>query len=85
MDIQPLRMILEKIKQEQEIELLSVGVSARYHTNTTHGDNRTFETGEGVYTECQVAFARLQDIDSDIRKLNSVISTISKLSAKYLD
>lgn len=83
-DIGALVPIMEELKRRYELELLSIGNSARYHTRTNNGDTRTFETGEGVYEECQIAFKRLQDLDTDFRKINTAIGIITKLGNKYL-
>jgi hypothetical protein len=80
-----IKKIIEKIKYEREIELLYIGNSARFNTHTTDGDNRTLKTGEAVYEECQLSFKRLPEFDADLRKIDQVIGSISKLASKYLD
>jgi hypothetical protein len=79
-----LKKILEKIAYEREYELFYIGQSARFNTQVIHGDNRILETGETVYKECQLSFKRLPEYDADLRKIDQVISTISKLASKYL-
>ncbi len=80
-----IKKIIEKIKYEREIELLYIGNSARFNTNVTHGDDRTLETGKAVYEECELSFKRLPELDADLRKIDQVIGSISKLASKYLD
>jgi hypothetical protein len=84
LDIGSLVPIMEALRERYEHELKGVGDSARYYTHTTDGDNRTLETGENVYEECQRAFKRLQEMDADFRKINTAIGIINKLGSKYL-
>jgi hypothetical protein len=83
-DIGALVPIMEALKQRYEHELIGVGNSAGYHTLTIKEDNRELKIGENVYEECQAAFKRLQDMDTDFHKINTAIGIINKLGYKYI-
>ena len=88
-DIGALVPIMEELQRRYKLELVSVGGSAKYYVNTrryhvTESDEPMIEIGEGVYAECQPAFKRLQDLDADIRRVNTAIGIINKLGDKYL-
>jgi len=81
--------IMEELQRRYKLEFVSIGGSAKYYVDSrryhvTESDEPMIEVGEGIYAECQPAFKRLQDLDTDFRKINTAIDIINKLGDKYL-
>lgn len=85
-DTDLLKQILEMITYWRNNELECIGIAVRHHTimkgNT---DSNDFETGKNIYENCQVTFKQISELDADLRKIDQMIGTISKLASKYLD
>ena len=84
-DTDLLKRILEMIKDWRNHELESIGTAVRYYTMIKDNINRDLEVGKNIYENCQVTFKQISELDADLRKIDQMIGTISKLASKYLD
>ena len=86
LDIGVLLPILEKLESECKHHFLEIGYVTRFHTHLpTDTDNEMIEYGEHLYERFKTAFRQIDAYEADVRKIDSVIGVMTKLSAKYLD
>ena len=84
-DTDLLKRVLEMITHWRNSELESIGTTVRYYTMIKDNMNRDLEVGKNIYENCQVTFKQISELDADLRKIDQMIGTISKLASKYLD
>jgi hypothetical protein len=86
LDIGVLLPILERLESECKHNFLSIGYIARLNAyRLTNTDEDLIKYGEKLYEESKMAFKCIESYEADVRKIDSVIGVMTKLSAKYLD
>lgn len=86
LDIGVLMPILERIENECKHHFLEIGYVTRFHTHlSTDTDQDTIEYGERLYEQFRLSFKLIDVYKADVRKIEYLINTMTKLNSKYLD
>ena len=84
-DIGVLMPILERIESECKHHFLEIGYTAQFHVyHPTDTDKDIIEHGEKLYEQFRLSFKLIDVYKADVRKIESLINTMTKLSNKHL-
>ena len=85
LDIGVLLPILERLEAECKHNFLSIGYIARLNAyRLTDTDEDLIKYGEKLYEESKRMFKSTEAYEADVRKIESLINTMTKLNDKYL-